>query len=293
MSIVNELSNISNQFTSCLFADDTTLIFKSSSKYDLFRDCDFGVNLFYSWCCANRLSINISKTKSMLFSNTLTPLEIADVYMNHIKIEYTSSIRFLGVIFDDKLKFNVHINEISKKISKNIGVLYKLKQYVPRNTLVSIYRSIIECHLNYSIIIFGNTSSIHLSPMVTAQKKAVRIVASQPPLSHSDPIFSNLKLLKVSDLYLYNLGIFMRKNLTYFSQNYVINLYNTRSGDRYVPSRQRLTQTLDQSIMYQAPHNWSNIPVLVKNSPSLKSFKINYKHFLISQYQNSSLSHNP
>ena len=129
--------------------------------------------------------------------------------------------------------------------------------------------------------------------MVTAQKKAVRIVANQPPLSHSDPIFSNLKLLKVSDLYLYNLGIFMRKNIAYFSQNYVINLYNTRSGDRYVPSRQRLTRTLDKSIMYQAPHNWSNIPVLVKNSPSLKSFKINYKHFLISQYQNSSLSDNP
>ena len=290
---VNELSNISNQFTSCLFADDTTLIFKNSCKYDLFRLCDYGVNLFYSWCCANRLSINISKTKSMLFSNTLTPLEIADVYMNNIKIEYTSSIRFLGVIFDDKLKFNVHINEISKKISKNIGVLYRLKQFVPSRTLLSIYRSIIECHFNYCNIIFGNTSNIHLLPMVTAQKKAVRIVANQPPLSHSDPIFSNLKLLKVSDLYLYNLGIFMRKNLAYFSQNYVINLHNTRSGDRYVPSRQRLSLTLDQSIRYQAPHHWSNIPVWIKNSPSLKSFKRNYKKFLISQYLNSAISENP
>ena len=101
----------------------------------------------------------------MLFSNILTPLEIADVYMNNIKIEYTSSIRFLGVIFDDKLKFNVHINEISKKISKNIGVLYRLKHYVPNSTLLSIYRSIIECHFNYCNIIFGNTSSIHLLPI--------------------------------------------------------------------------------------------------------------------------------
>ena len=129
--------------------------------------------------------------------------------------------------------------------------------------------------------------------MVTAQKKAVRIVANQPPLSHSDPIFSNLKLLKVSDLYLYNLGIFMRKNLAYFSQNYVINLHNTRSGDRYVPSRQRLSLTLDQSIRYQARYHWSNIPVWIKNSPSLKSFKRNYKKFLISQYLNSAISENP
>ena len=46
--------------------------------------------------------------------------------MSNIKIDYASSIRFLGVIIDDKLKFNVHIKEITKKISKNIGVLYKL-----------------------------------------------------------------------------------------------------------------------------------------------------------------------
>ena len=135
---VNELPNISNKFSTCLFADDTTLIFENFNKYDLFRECDYGVNLFYSWCCANRLSINISKTNLMLFSNRYTPLDIADVYMSNIKIEYASSIRFLGVIIDDKLKFNVHINKITKKISKNIGILYKLSQYVPGNTLLSV-----------------------------------------------------------------------------------------------------------------------------------------------------------
>ena len=54
--LVNELPNISNVFSTCLFADDTTLIFKNSNKYDLFKQCDYGVNLFHSWCCANRLS---------------------------------------------------------------------------------------------------------------------------------------------------------------------------------------------------------------------------------------------
>ena len=115
---VNDLPNISNQFSTCLFADDTTLIFEGSNKYDLFKKCDFGVNLFFSRCCANRLSINISKTNLMLFSNTLAPSDIADVFMNKIKIEYVSSARFLGVIIDDKLRFNIHINEISKKSLK-------------------------------------------------------------------------------------------------------------------------------------------------------------------------------
>ena len=162
---VNELPYISDQFSTCLFADDTTLIFESENKYDLFNKCDSGVNLFFQWCCANRLSINISKTNLMLFSNILSPIDIADVHMNCIKIDYVSSIRFLGVIIDDKLRFNYHIKEITRKISKNTGVLYKLKQYVPISTLLSVYRSIIECYINYCNLIFGNASDTHLSPL--------------------------------------------------------------------------------------------------------------------------------
>ena len=109
---VNEIPSISDKFSTCLFADDTTLIFENSDKYDLFNQCDYGVNLFFSWCCANRLSINVSKTNLMLFSNKLNPTDIADVFMNNIKIDYKSSTRFLGVIIDDKLKFNLHIKEI-------------------------------------------------------------------------------------------------------------------------------------------------------------------------------------
>ena len=51
----------------------------------------------------------------MLFSNILIPVEIADVFINNIRIDYVSSTRFLGVIIDDKLKFNLHVKEISKK----------------------------------------------------------------------------------------------------------------------------------------------------------------------------------
>ena len=186
---VNELPYISDQFSTCLFADDTTLIFESENKYDLFNKCDSGVNLFFQWCCANRLFINTSKANLMLFSSILSPLDIADVHMNCIKIDYVSSIRFLGVIIDDKLRFNYHIKEITRKISKNTCVLYKLKQYVPISTLLSVYRSIIECYINYCNLIFGNASDTHLSPLIIAQKKAVRIIANLPPLTPTHHIF--------------------------------------------------------------------------------------------------------
>ena len=124
----------------------------------------------------------------------------------------------------------------------------------------------------------------HLSPLIVAQKKAVRIVASQPPLSHTDPIFSRLKLLKLTDHYKYNLGIYMWKNIDRFAPYLRININNTRSGDYYAPNRQRLTLNQRQSIKSQAPMIWEDIPLNVRNSTSIVSFKNKYKNSLLSCY---------
>ena len=81
----------------------------------------------------------------------------------------------------------------------------------------------------------------------------------------------------------------MYKNEDVFAQNFRINFYNTRSGDHYVPSPQRLSLTFNQSIWNQALQNWHNVPISVKNSPSVMCFKKNYKKHLISFYQFESL----
>lgn len=281
---VNELPSISNLFSICLFADDTTIIFDNSNKKDLLRTCNEGMNLFFSWCCANRLSVNVAKTNVMLFSNTLKPSDVSEVYMNNVKIQYASSVRFLGLIIDDKLKFNLHINNIAQKISKNAGVLYKLKQYVPTDTLLCVCRSFVESYLNYCTLNFGNAYQTHIRPLEVAQRKCIRIIANQPYDAHSNPIFSQLKLLKFADIYRYNIGTYMYKNIDKFSANIYQNPYPTRSGSYYVPPTQRLTLTERQSIKFQAPANWNTVPENLKNSPSVDSFKRKYKSFLLSSY---------
>ena len=84
----------------------------------------------------------------------------------------------------------------------------------------------------------------------------------------------------------------MRKNIEMFSQNYRINLNNTRSGNYYAPSFQRIPMTLRNSIMYRAPKNWHDIPLNIRNSISLNSFKKKYKKFLLSVPQHGDLINN-
>ena len=289
---VNDLPFISNLFSTCLFADDTTLIFESLNNVELVQNCNAGINLFYAWCCANRLSINFSKTHSMLFSNILSFKDVTEIYMNGRMIEYASSVKFLGLIIDDKLKFNLYIDYISKKISKNSGVLHKLKQYVPTRTLTCLYRSFIECYLNYCTVVFGKAFQAHVKKLEILQRKCVRIVAGLPPLSHSNPIFYNLKLMKFIDIYNYNLGVYMFKNIGNFESNFRVNPYLTRSGDHYAPNFQRLSLTQNQSIKFQAPKLWYQIPLEIRQCRSLTSFKKRYRSFLINKYIEEDLQSN-
>ena len=281
---VNEIPNISNSFSSCLFADDTSLIFSSNNHVSLVNSCNLGLEKFYEWSCANRLSINNDKTNLMLFTNSKESINLSNIQLNNSMIEHVSSVRFLGVEMDENLKFNLHINNIAKKISQNTGILRKLKEFVPADTLLHLYYIFIESYMNYCTLSFGNAFDTHLRPLEVAQKKCVRVVGNQPYFSHTNPIFRRLKILKFKDIYRYNLGIYMYKNLDHFTNRRSLHDHDTRSGNSYDSVFQRLTLTQRQSLEFQAPNNWNSIPIYIRVSPSINIFKNRYKEYLISLY---------
>ena len=127
--IINEIPLISNFSSTCMFADDTSFLFSKASIDDLFSTCNLGLETFYDWCCANRLSMNISKTKYMIFSKNHLPNNIPSLFLNDSTLESVQSLRFLGIELDKNLKLNLHLLEISTKISKTAGLIRKLKDF--------------------------------------------------------------------------------------------------------------------------------------------------------------------
>ena len=141
----------------------------------------------------------------MLFSNRIYPT-LPAITFNNISIECSSSVRFLGVELNEKLKFDNHINKIARKISKNTGILCKPTYFVPKSVLINLYRTLIEPYLNYCPIIFGGAYSSHIQPLGVAQRKTVRIISRVNSQAHSNPLFA-LDVLKFNDLYKLQLGI--------------------------------------------------------------------------------------
>ena len=140
----------------------------------------------------------------------------------------------------------MNINNIFTKISKSIGILYKLRQYLPISTLKSIYYSFIKCYLSYCPVIFGNAFATHLKPLEIAQRKCIRVI-SKLPRAHAEPKFPRLKILKFRDIYKLNLGIIMYKNVDMFLQS---------RSSRYIP------QMVHVLVMIGLIHNFRDFLLL-------------------------------
>ena len=87
---VNDVSSISNLFSTVLFADDTNLIFQDKNLNNLIEKTNLGLQNFYNWCSANRLTVNISKTGYMCFSNS-TVQNVSNIFLNNTTIEKYSN----------------------------------------------------------------------------------------------------------------------------------------------------------------------------------------------------------
>ena len=116
------------------------------------------------------------------------------VLLNNFQLEVVNEFRFLGIVLDPKLKFNKHIGYISKKISKSIGIFYKVRYLVPENLMLTLYYSLVYPYLLYSISIWGGTYPSHLEPLIIVLKRVIRLITNQDYLAHSSPLFKKTVL---------------------------------------------------------------------------------------------------
>ncbi len=107
------------------------------------------------WLKVNKLSLNVVKTKYMIFHSHKRKVESLQLIINNTEIERVQELNFLGLTLDEHLNWNSHINKISSKVSKNIGILNKLKHFLPLKTKILIYNSLIVSHLNFGILAWG------------------------------------------------------------------------------------------------------------------------------------------
>jgi len=288
---MNDFCQASDKLTMINYADDTTLI-STVNSFTSSNQISDELDKINQWIRANKLTINVSKTKAMFFHTKRKSINPPDIYLNNALIETVDEFNYLGVLLDKHISWKPQQMILIKKISQITGILTKLKHYLPVYVLKTIYTSLIASHLNYCILAWGaDTASI-----AKAQKKAIRAISKAKYNAHSEPLFKRHNLLKVNDIRrLQELKFFFRlQNGSlphYFLQNFISNnasrhQYSTRTSHRLsIPRfrheffRQNLRYTITQTV-----NTTPNIIIEKTASHSLNGYSTYTKNWILTTY---------
>ena len=150
---INDLYNSTNCLPR-LFADDTCLVLHSPDPNNLEHMMNNELRNADEWCRANKLSFNPSKSNFLVIPPRLRkqPPYIS-LKLNSVEINPCENVKYLGVQIDSQLTFNSHIRMIENKISRSIGIIIKLKSFLPQSALLKLYYALVHPHLLYGLLV--------------------------------------------------------------------------------------------------------------------------------------------
>ncbi len=274
-----------------LFADDTTLYLSSPDIRNLYCHMNNDLDNLNDWFKANKLSLNASKTKYMSFNmkngHHLLNLSIGDDFL-----EKVNETKFLGIIIDDELKWNKHIDYCRKKISSGVYAMNSAKHILSTNHLRILYSSLIQPYLTYGNLLWGNALKKYITPIEIQQKKSIRCMYKTSYNAHTSPLFKEARILKLRDMHILQLSKlaynFMHRNLPLpltrmFKRNIDIHNVNTRQVHNL--SLPKVIHNIQKrSFVYECPNTWNKLDNTIKLSPTMPTFKRKMKHIFIDQY---------
>ena len=160
-----------------LFPDDTNLFFFNNPNIlNLETNLKVELEKVSQWLYANKLSH--WKTSFLVFHSPQRRIaHKLNLSISNMSVKSYTQIKYLGLIFDSNLtELETILHELSKKVSRGIGALSKIRYYVNGTQYILLYYSIIFPFLTYGLSIWGNTCSATLKPLITLQKSAIRTV---------------------------------------------------------------------------------------------------------------------
>ena len=254
------------------------------------------LHVISNWFKLNKLSLNVAKTNYMIFKNKYSPNANINVNISidNNQLDQVKTTKFLGILIDDNLNWRSHTTHVCNIISKYNGIIRKVKQFLPSESLSTLYNTLVYPYINYCAIIWADNNNSHRDSILLLQKRIVRTCTNSMWLAHTNPLFQSLNTLKIQDLHTLQIGIFMyhfHHNLfpddlldpNYFTMNNEVHNYNTRGAMniRICPVNTCLAYN---TIRIQGALLWNILPLSLKNAPSINVFKHSYKQILIDNY---------
>ena len=197
------------------FADDTNLLNFNNSIKKINKQVGHDLKNLLFWLNANKICPNVSKTEVVLFKSIRKQTEATlKLKLNGKRLYTTNSVKYLGIKIDENLNWHEQINNVAVKSNRATAMLSKVRHFVHKKALKSIYHGIFESHLLYSCLVWAeNINSI--KRLYILQKKSLRLMYFLNRNAHTTPLFKDSNILKFPDKVALEICIFIKN---YFNQ---------------------------------------------------------------------------
>ena len=205
---MNDIHKVIANLKFILYADDTTITsplcsFTHGGNDDISL-VEALINLelckIADWLAINKLSLNVQKTKFMIFHNyqkVISANEIPKLIICETNIERVTTFNFMGITINEYINWSAHTSKIANKISRTLGVMNGLKRYLPISVMKLMYESLILSQLQFGITCWG----FECNRLFKLQKRALRNMTTSKYNAHAEPLFKDLKLLKLDGIF--------------------------------------------------------------------------------------------
>ncbi len=273
-----ELSKVS------LYADDTALYVQVKTQAEIMLDLRLELSMVHEWLKANKLTLNVDKTKYMVFGTKTALIHKPDlnITIDGKKLERVSVMKYLGVFLDEHLSFSEHISSVCKKSSKKLSILRKAREFLDRKTSLTLYKSLVVPYMDYCDVVYMVANESELKNLQLIQNAACRCILLADKRTSTDLMHAELNLTRLSDRRNQHLQIECYKNVTnpqgslhrYFIPSANMSQRQTRNTDAnsmHVPDIRSVSGR--KSFSYRGPVTWNSLHKDARQAGSVGIFK--------------------
>ena len=266
--------------------DDTSTIVTSPNVENFETKIDNIFGDINNWFKVNQLILNYNKTHYLHFNmKNSWDYDLKLNYQGNY-IKSSSNTKFWGLIIENSLSWEAHINQIMSKLNTACFVIRTIEAIMSPETLRMVYFAYIHSIMSYGIILGGNQPYSH--KIFKIQERVIRIITSSRMRESCREVFKKLELLPLYSQYIFSISIFVMKNKHFFYTNNQIQLIHTRFKTNLHPPTANLTK-FQKGAYYSAINLFSNLLHNIKDlANKIVPFQNALKRFLlINSFYNS------
>ena len=272
---VNDVQGALNECKAKLYADDTVLYQSGLNSEEAAAKLQESVDLFANWCITNSLTINIAKTKIMAFGSRqkVKRAKKVVVKLGGEELKQVPSYKYLGMILDSTLNYNLHVNQVIRTVIHKLILLSKMKKYLMDDVALSIYKSMLLPYFDYADVIFDKALNKDIDKLQKLQNKCLNIFMGRERRFNNDAIhkLANVPFLKDRrEAHVLNFMYIRKKDV------HLLNCREIRTRAHDAPLFNITIprcEAFKRSVGYFGALSWNELTPKIRNTDTLLAFK--------------------